>query len=248
VNRVYKINVTSTQTPFTPRQRRRQATLSRILDSAIDLVVDGGFDALSMGRLADQLDYTAGALYRYYPGKDALIAAMTARVIHGFADVLDRVAGLVPEDAHLERVVILPLAWRDLAHAAPQRFGLLSMLLADPRMLVEDDSEAAPAMEAILRALAPVATALDRAGDAGALTLHASPVEHAVATFGAVHGVMQLRKQRVRVPDLFDLDGIVALALRGLLLGWGADPAALDAAFQTITTRGDLVAAAGGMT
>lgn len=231
----------------TPRERRRQANYRKIIDAAIDIVVSGGFEALSMGRLAKEIDYTAGALYRYFSGKDALIVAMTARVIHDFADVLGRAAGLVPADAPLQRVLVLPLAYRDLAAAAPQRFGLISMLLATPRMLVEDAEEAAPAMEAITIALAPLAVALEEAREVGALQFTGGAPEHAVVAFGAVHGLLQLRKQRERVPTLFDLDGLVRTSVRSLLLGWAADPAALDAALDTVIARGDLVAAAGGM-
>ena len=57
----------------TPRERRREATLARILDAALDLVVEGGFDALSMNRLARETDFTPGALYRYFDSKQALL-------------------------------------------------------------------------------------------------------------------------------------------------------------------------------
>ena len=248
VNHVYKVNMTSLIQAGTPRERRRRANFSRILDAAIGLVVEGGFDALSMARLAGELDYTAGALYRYYPSKDALIAAMTARVIRSFADVMDRAGALVPASAPLQRVLLYPFAYRDLAAAAPQRFGLLSMLLADPRLLVQDDAEAAPAMEAILLALAPLVGALEAARDAGSLRFPGPAADPALVAFGATHGVLQLRKQSRRAPGLFDLDALVRLSVRSLLLGWGADAAALDADLDTVTALGDLVAAAGGMT
>ncbi len=221
--------------------------LGRILDAATDLVVHGGFDALSMGRLAKELDYTPGALYRYYASKDALIAAMTAQVIRDFTTVLLQATSLVPADATLERVLVPLLTYRELARTAPHRFGLLSMLLATPHVLVADDAEAAPAMLAITAALTPLARALDTARQTGALRFPGEAAGPAVVAFSAVHGLLQLRKQEHRVPSLFDLDGLVRLSLRSLLVGWGADPAQVDAALINVSALGDLVARAGGM-
>ena len=62
-----------------PRQRRHAATLDRIVEAAGALVAEGGVEALSMGRLADAVDFTAGALYRYFPSKDAVLSALVAR-------------------------------------------------------------------------------------------------------------------------------------------------------------------------
>ena len=60
----------------TPRDRRRAQTRTRILDAARARVATGGIDALTLGAIADALDLTAAALYRYFPNKDAVLAAI----------------------------------------------------------------------------------------------------------------------------------------------------------------------------
>ena len=40
----------------TPRARRHDTNLTRILDAAMDLVAEGGLEALSMARLAEAVD------------------------------------------------------------------------------------------------------------------------------------------------------------------------------------------------
>lgn len=241
-------------TPRTPRQRRREANLERILDGAMDLVVAGGFDALSMHKLAKQLDYTPGALYRYYASKAALIAALTTRLIERFGEVLARTAGLVPADEPLQRVLVALLTYRDLAHAAPNRFGLLSMLLADPRSLVPDEVDAASPRQAMSAVLGPLMTALHAAQESGALAPGDAPerspgdaAERSVVLFSAVHGLLQLRKQEARVPVVSDLERLVLVSLRSLLLGWGANPATLRRDLTAVTALGDLVARVGGL-
>ncbi|MCO4770707.1 MAG: TetR/AcrR family transcriptional regulator [Deltaproteobacteria bacterium] len=240
--------------PPTPRQRRRESNLARILDGAMDLVVAGGFDALSMHKLARALDYTPGALYRYFASKDALIAALTTRLIQSFAGVLERTSTLVPGDAHLQRVLLALFTYRDLARHAPNRFGLLSLLLADPRLLVPDEEEAASPRQAMSSVLMPLVLALREAVEAGALDVGDAPPasmgdagERSVILFASVHGLLQLRKQEARVPVVADLDRLVVVSLRSLLLGWGADPTTLSADLDAITALGDLVDRVGGL-
>ena len=58
-----------------PRARRHEANLERILETALDVVAREGLEGLQMARLAAAVDYTPGALYRYVESKDALVAA-----------------------------------------------------------------------------------------------------------------------------------------------------------------------------
>ncbi len=238
----------------TPRQRRRQVNLARILDGAMELVVDGGFDGLSMHKLAKALDYTPGALYRYYSSKDALIAALTTRLIDSFGDVLVRTRSLVPLDAPLQQVLVALLTYRDLAHHAPNRFGLISLLLADPRFLVPDEQEAASPRFAMTRVLSPLVLSLQTAQEEGALQpsgdardLPGDAGERAAVLFASVHGLLQLRKQEARIPVVADLDRLVLVSLRSLLTGWGAAPSTLRHDLDAVLALGDLVEAAGGL-
>jgi len=247
------MNVRHEQTRSTPRQRRRQANLDRILDAAMDLVVERGFDGLSMHELARRTDYTPGALYRYYAGKDALIAALTTRLIESFGDVLARTAALLSDDRPLRRVLVALFTYRDLARHAPNRFGLLSMLLADPRLLVPDEDAAQSPLRAMSEVIGPLVEELGRARAAGALvdgdagSAHEDALERATILFSAVHGLLQLRKQEARVALVGDLDRLVTVSVRSLLLGWGADPDTLTRDLDAALAQGDLVAAAGGL-
>ncbi len=207
-----------------------------------------------MHKLARDLDYTPGALYRYFASKDALIAALTTRLIEEFGATLALTAQLVPADAPLQRVLVALLTYRDLARVAPNRFGLISLLLADPRLLVPHDADAATPREAMANVLAPLVVSLHDAERAGALAAPAAPGEpvsragdRAVVLFAAVHGLLQLRKQEARVPLVADLDRLVILSARSLLLGWGADPEPLNGDLSAVTALGDLVARIGGL-
>lgn len=60
----------------TPAARRRRKARDAIFGAAERLFRTGGVQALSMRRIAEETDYTVGALYTYFDSKDALIDAI----------------------------------------------------------------------------------------------------------------------------------------------------------------------------
>ncbi len=64
-------------TEASPRTRRE---IDRIVAAAVDLADGGGFEALSMRRLATQLGTGTTTLYRYVEGKDELLELMVDAV------------------------------------------------------------------------------------------------------------------------------------------------------------------------
>lgn len=222
----------------TPRQRRREANRQRILQTAMAHVVANGFGALSINQLAKAVDYTPGALYRYFPSKDALIGELTGKVIAEFGVAIEAVTGWF--DGPLEKVFASLLTYRELAFEAPNQFGLLSMLMADPRVLVPGDEDAAPVMGAMVQAWSPLIAALNRAADEQLMS-EGESVQRAVMLFAAVHGLLQLRKQVPRVPELPVLETLIQTSMHTLLVGWGADPEVASSACTSVMERGSLL-------
>jgi len=64
--------------------RRERLNRARVLDTAVALADQGGFDALSMRRLAEQLGVVPMALYKHVADKDELLDGMVDLV---FAEV-----------------------------------------------------------------------------------------------------------------------------------------------------------------
>ncbi len=54
------------------RERERQETRQRILDAARELFASDGYDAVSMRRVAQKIEYSATALYFHFKDKEAL--------------------------------------------------------------------------------------------------------------------------------------------------------------------------------
>ena len=74
-----------------PRQPRSPAEIEQIkqsiLDQALDLIVEEGFEGFSMRKLAGRLGVTAVTIYSYYLNKDELYLAIITR---GFAQLYER--------------------------------------------------------------------------------------------------------------------------------------------------------------
>ena len=73
---------------------------SQLLDVAWLLWQEAGEQGFNMRQLAQRAGYTAGALYAYFPGRDAILGALQQRVIHGLGE---RVRALRP--SRVERSV-----------------------------------------------------------------------------------------------------------------------------------------------
>lgn len=70
------------------RQRRRQETISEVLDIAAEIMVEQGVVGLSVGEVARRMGIRPPSLYVYFPSKHAIYDALFAR---GAQEVLDHV-------------------------------------------------------------------------------------------------------------------------------------------------------------
>ncbi|MFY0255487.1 TetR/AcrR family transcriptional regulator [Chitinophaga sp. 30R24] len=58
-------------------QRLKENTRSNILKAALHIVKQEGWPALSMRRIAEEIDYTAPVIYEYFTGKESLMAELS---------------------------------------------------------------------------------------------------------------------------------------------------------------------------
>lgn len=201
-----------------------------------------GLEGLTMRRLAKDLGCTEPALYRYFPSKDALLAALTQEVVDRLGALLDEgfAAAQTRADASLRPLVRAVLAAEVYAALMRERSGeaaLLTLVLGDPRYLVDRDASA-PTVEAVGRLLGRVEAALGEAAAQGLLD-EGDAETRSVLLWTAAHGAAQLRKfDRFGVPHL-GVARVRRAFARDLLAAWGAAP-------ETVELALDLAAALAG--
>lgn len=103
------------------RERRRAAMRQRILDAARALLQDGGYDAFSMRKLGERLDYTPSALYRHFRDRAALLQAL---VDHDYA-AFSAAAAPAPVADPVERLRQGALGYVEFGLTHPEQYRLL---------------------------------------------------------------------------------------------------------------------------
>lgn len=227
------------------REKRREATIERIVDTALHLLESEGFEALTIQRLAKELGYAVGALYRYFRSKDALLVALLHRVMDRMGE--DMSAGLeqiererrerlaatgsidsAPLDPSegLLRLIVVCNVYVTFAQSRRAEYGLISTLIGDPREVLATEA-ATPIVRSLIRLQLMLTGVIDDAVRSGAMA-PGDARERSVILWSAMQGVLQLRKLgRFGVAGV-ELDRLVPIALRTLMIGWGADAERID--------------------
>jgi AcrR family transcriptional regulator len=86
------------------------ATIDALLTATAHILVKDGFDRASTNRIAEEAGVSVGSLYQYFPGKEALVAALIERHIEDmmslFASAFERMAQLPLAEATRELVAL----------------------------------------------------------------------------------------------------------------------------------------------
>jgi AcrR family transcriptional regulator len=75
----------------------RGDTRERILDVALDLFIEKGYDKTSLREIAEQLGVTKAALYYHFPSKQDILLALHYRIHDLFRDAFTRFGNIEPD-------------------------------------------------------------------------------------------------------------------------------------------------------
>ncbi len=107
---------------LSPKERRSRRTRQAILIAARDLIAQGGYEALSMRKIARRIDYSPAGLYEYFDNKDQIVAAVCRQADGLLERYMRRVDPNLPVQ---ERLVELGLAYVRFAEKNPELFLIL---------------------------------------------------------------------------------------------------------------------------
>ncbi|HEY1101316.1 MAG TPA: helix-turn-helix domain-containing protein [Myxococcota bacterium] len=219
------------------RAKRRAFRRDEILRTALDLVTEGGLDAVTTTELAKRTGAALGALYRFFPSKAAVIAALQASALENLS--ADLCAAVAEASARAEssparvRALAPIIAMADLFFAQharePARYRLIDEVMSKPTPLY-DSTEAGVAEAAVQPLLTQVyelaATFTRESGGVVDAHLQRFPM----ALWGALHGATHFIKRDRLVDDNLQSRRVAGSLVRVLLKGLGANNADVDAA------------------
>lgn len=133
----------------TPQERRKEQTRQEIIKTARAMIVAQGTNAFSIRALADSIDYTPGALYKYFESKDALIDAVRKDCFNGLnAHIALRFQTSKTPD---EMLLAGGLAYIEYAALHPQEYHLMFNMESSNATTGEERTQAMVALLHIVR-------------------------------------------------------------------------------------------------
>src|ERR1700754_5207541 len=79
--------------------RLKEETRCNILDASLQIVKEEGWQALSMRKIADMIEYTAPIIYEYFANKDAILMELTKKGFVILNKALQQVRNEEPDPA-----------------------------------------------------------------------------------------------------------------------------------------------------
>lgn len=179
-----------------------------ILREALVIMSADGIEGVTLRGLADRLEYSAAALYRYFSSRDEIIGALA---LESLGLLGDRVASAV-DGAVGDRLIAAGEAYLAFASEEPARFRLLFVEQRSSRSSLEDPPGARSPYRVVLELAAEAIAQGEIAEDLDAESV-------AFTLWSLVHGMAVLESTHLRGFEA-DFSSVHRQALEHLVRGW----------------------------
>jgi AcrR family transcriptional regulator len=106
-----------------PKSRRFEKSRQGIISAAREIIRTEGVDALSMRLLAEKVDYSPSALYKYFNNKEEIIEALRKEGWNQMEAIFR--SRIKPDDSSPQRLIDAGLAYLELADRHPELYQLM---------------------------------------------------------------------------------------------------------------------------
>ncbi len=216
---------------MTLRERTRLARHAAVLETALRIVSTEGRRALTMQRVANELECAVGTIYRYFPSKDVLLSEIlreSLETLHGSLVLSQSQLDELLADRRVEsasgaltRAAAVFRFWILADDTFPQEMELSRALFSDPDVVLPTE-DAGRVVPTAFRLLDFGRCRLDEAVEEGVLRA-GDNVARVVTAVAGLTGVVLTSKFSRFDASMFDGHRLALLHLRDLLTGWGAE-------------------------
>ena len=196
------------------REREREEIRGLILDTARELFVSEGYDAVTMRRIAERIEYSPTAIYFHFKDKESLLKELCQTDFLTLAQQFGTIAEI---DDPVEQLRRIGRAYVDFGVNNPNHYRLMFMT---PHPPVEPDDERLEKGNPEEDAYAFLRAIIEKGVAAGRLR-NGDPELLSQTMWAGVHGVisLQLAKQNDPWIDWRSLDARATLMIDALIAG-----------------------------
>ena len=117
------------------RERERQELRDRILDAARALFAEQGYDAVTMRKIAEKIEYSPTAIYFHFKDKQTLLQELCDTDFGALASEFQKIAGNADP---VDRLRLIGRAYVEFAIAYPNHYRLMFMTPGKASLQPED--------------------------------------------------------------------------------------------------------------
>jgi AcrR family transcriptional regulator len=178
----------------TRRARERDTIRERILDAARELFAAEGYEAVTMRRVAERIEYTPPVIYQHFADKATLIGEVTLRDFRLLAQAFQKLAGVADP---IERLRLTGEQYVEFALTHPNHYRLMFMTPEPPDAAAHAHLDVAAKGNPQLDAYAFLRATVDEAFQAGRFNpQHQDPALIAHVVWQGLHGVVAMHNVR----------------------------------------------------
>ena len=234
-----------TDAPISRIQKRRNKKFNQMLEHAMKLIVKDGFSSLTMRTLANSLDITPGALYRYFPSKGHIIGALGNQILETYTQSMKKATvaakqsckDLSPKERSIFILCSIAKEYFSISIQSAEKYRILQMIMTDETRYMTNPEDYAKFMNGSMELLQYVALQYDEATKAKAIH-EGNGFERALILFTLLQGSLQLIKFGQEMPQSINPIQIFALGISNHLLGLGASKEQVDTTIQHLYIEG----------
>jgi AcrR family transcriptional regulator len=131
------------------KEREKAEMRRRIVDVAVKMIVEEGYEKVSIRNIADKIEYSPATIYLYYKDKDQLLYDVQS---DAFATLASEFLVKITDADPFRRLEQLARAYIEFSRDHPELYDLMFIIKAPMNALVEEEkwNNGDPAYDALL--------------------------------------------------------------------------------------------------
>lgn len=205
---------------MTKREQRKKSKQTQVLESARALIQANGMTNLTMATLAKRMNASVGGLYRYFPSKEAIFAALQSQALDALRQQIETTRSTFGSKHQLDWSLIEALfdSWTDFEASDPLNALILNQFTDTPQPVLELGQRTQIGTD-ILRIIDLLADTINQLTKTGLLT-QGTPQIRAFQLWGMIFGFEQLKRRQTRNISALPVAEVRSAYLMDLKKAW----------------------------